>query len=522
MTIKKRLYLSGGILAIILIGLGIYTYITMNKTWAHMEEIRKYQEIQSLIDERILDHYRWVQMLAVDTILLKKEFTGELDYTKCRLGHWYYSFKPPDELSEVYKKIEEPHMRLHASASRILSAIKRGDNRLARNILDEETFPSLAGVQMALNDLRTGMSSIMEKRFTELKANERVMTITSITVYTFIIIIFFTGSFLFFINPMQRSLRKISEWINYISSGDLTKKFNLETQDEIARMAEDLQKMIEEMKKIIIHAIEASKQVSAASEQIAVANQNFTEKIGAQAASIEETSSTMEEMTASIKQVADNVAETNSIAQRTAASAEEGIKTMADTIRAIEEINNSSIKVSGISNIIEEIAFQTNLLALNAAVEAARAGEHGKGFAVVASEIRSLAQKTSESAKEITSLIKEGLEKSAKGVQLANELNKKLTEIVSNIKKVATLMEEVTMAIREQTSGINQINLAISQIDQTTQQNASLIEETSAAAEELSAQAKDLLNIVSLFNVNEDYREIKKLPHPEGTYRKRV
>lgn len=515
MTIKKRLYLTGGILGVVLTGLGIYTYMNINNTLAYMEEIKRYQEMRALIEKRIVDHYRWVQELAVDSMLLKKDFTGELDYTKCGLGQWYYSFKPPEELIEIYRKIEEPHIRLHTTASRILTLIKQGDNKLARSILEEETIQSLRDVQKGLNDLSTGMTLIAEKRFTELKANQNTVAGVSLIVYSGIIILFFSGSLIFFINPLKRSLRNISEWVNHISSGDLTRTIGLESRDEISKIAEDLQKMIEKVRNVIIHIIEASKQVSAASDQIAGANQNFTEKIGTQAASIEETSSTMEEMTASIKQVADNTAETNNIAQKTANSAEEGIKVMMDTIKAIEEINNSAVKVSGISNIIEEIAFQTNLLALNAAVEAARAGEHGKGFAVVASEIRSLAQKTSESAKEITLLIKDGLEKSARGVNLANELSKKLTEIVSNIKKVANLMEEVTISIREQTSGVNQINLAISQIDQTTQQNASLIEETSAAAEELSAQAKDLLKIVSFFNVNEDHQEIRKVAYHE-------
>jgi len=127
---------------------------------------------------------------------------------------------------------------------------------------------------------------------------------------------------------------------------------------------------------------------------------------------------------------------------------------MGDTIKAMDEINRSSSKIANISNVIEEIAFQTNLLALNAAVEAARAGEHGKGFAVVASEIRNLAQRASQSAKEITGLIEDSVEKTGRGVQLAEELNKKLDEISTGIKKVTDLMDEVLRQPRNRQQGL--------------------------------------------------------------------
>ncbi len=255
------------------------------------------------------------------------------------------------------------------------------------------------------------------------------------------------------------------------------------------------------IERVVTQTKEAAAQVSQASDQIASANQNFSQKITEQAASIEETSSTMEEMSASIKQTSESAVEANKLAQGTKSLAESGSGVMDDTIKAMDEINKSSSKIANISNVIEEIAFQTNLLALNAAVEAARAGEHGKGFAVVASEIRSLAQRASQSAKEITTLIEDSVEKTGRGVQLANDLSHKLGDIGTSIKKVSDLMDEVAAAAGEQARGTSQVNTAMSQIDEATQQNASLVEETSAAAEELSAQARDLLNIVEFFKV---------------------
>lgn len=305
------------------------------------------------------------------------------------------------------------------------------------------------------------------------------------------------------VRSIVRPLEMVVQISERLADGDLTVAIEVESADETGKMLESMQRMVASLRGIVHQTKESSSQVSLAADQIAEANQNFSQKVTEQAASVEETTATMEEMTATVRSTADNALAANKLAQDTKSLADSGSTVMTDTICAMDDINKSSSKIANISNVIEEIAFQTNLLALNAAVEAARAGEHGKGFAVVATEIRSLAGRAGQSAKEITNLIEDSVEKTSKGVRLAQELSKKLDEIGTGIKKVTDLMDEVAAAATEQSSAARQVNAAMTQIDQVTQQNAALVEETSAAAEELSSQAQGLLEIVSFFKVEE-------------------
>ncbi len=505
MSISKKLYLGIGVIASILVLLAIFFQWTFRHIEGQINAFREYPELQALLGSVTIDHFKWAEALGVGTIAFGREFTGQLDHTQCNLGKWYYGFEPPEELEEPFKKIEEPHRRLHASAAKIIAAVKSRDMELAKRIYQEETLPNLREVQEHLTEMRLRIKKLVENNLDELKKNQANMGRVSLIMYLLILGILISGSTVYIIKPLRKGLTDITGWIERIRNGDLRGSISVHSSDEIGIMTSGLKDTIDRIKNIITQTIVASQQVSGASDRIAEASQSFSQKITEQAASIEETSATMEEMAASIKQTAENAREANRLAQEARQSAEAGTGAMAETVKAMEEINRSAQRITSISGVIEEIAFQTNLLALNAAVEAARAGEHGRGFAVVAGEIRNLAQRASQSAKEITQLIQESVEKAARGVELSGELQRRLEGIVNSVKRVALLMDEVAAASAEQASGVNQVNVALSQIDQATQQNASLIEETASLAEELASQARELLELVSFFKTEEAF-----------------
>lgn len=246
----------------------------------------------------------------------------------------------------------------------------------------------------------------------------------------------------------------------------------------LGKVASDLFQNAESMKTGSLQLSTASQQVSSGSTEAA--------------ASLEETVASLEELNSMVKLNSENAKQAAQISIEATQSATNGEKEIKHLIESMTEVSKSSKKIEEIINVIDDIAFQTNLLALNAAVEAARAGEQGKGFAVVADAVRSLAQRSSTAAKDITGLIKESVSQIETASKLADGGGAALTEITINVRKVADLNNEIATASSEQTLGLQQISKAMNELDSATQQNAAASEEVAATSEQMMSQSENL------------------------------
>ncbi len=273
-----------------------------------------------------------------------------------------------------------------------------------------------------------------------------------------------------------------------LAKGDLTFDIEVTSKDETGQLLAAMKNMLEKLKTVVVDVKNAADNVASGSDQLSAGAQQMSQGTTEQAASTEEASSSIEEMNATIRQNADNAMQTEKIALKSAADAQESGRAVTETVEAMKQIAQKI-------NIIEEIARQTNLLALNAAIEAARAGEHGKGFAVVASEVRKLAERSQAAAGEISEL-------SVRSVDVADKAGQMLGKLVPDIQKTAELVQEISASSKEQANGADQINGAIQQLNQVVQQNAGAAEEMSSTAEELSSQADQLQSTMAFFKVS--------------------
>lgn len=293
------------------------------------------------------------------------------------------------------------------------------------------------------------------------------------------------GLAFFLSRSLNNGIREVTAAANGLAEGNLDQTVRVHSTDEIGQMADAIRKMVTKFTHVIGQVRTGAAALSGAAVRVASSSQSLAQGTAQQAASVEETTSSLQEMSAAVAQNAENSRQMERMALKGAEEAEESGKVVRETVEAMKTIAE---KIS----IIEEIAYQTNLLALNAAIEAARAGEHGKGFAVVATEVRKLAERSQAAAKEIGGL-------AGSSVKVAERAGQLLVDLVPSIRKTADLVQEVASASSEQSAGISQINKAMSQVDEVTQRNATSAQDLSATAEELTANAQSLMRLVAFF-----------------------
>lgn len=301
---------------------------------------------------------------------------------------------------------------------------------------------------------------------------------------------------------LKNKVDQILTVVNAAADGDLTAELQVTGSDAVGELADGLRRMIADLRDIITQVVDGASQFTEGARVVSESSQTLAQGAQTQSASVEEMSATIEELTRSIDAVKDNAGCASEVAQQTSILATEGGAAVRKSVEAMERIKASSTQISEIIQVISEIASQTNLLALNAAIEAARAGEHGLGFAVVADEVRKLAERSSEAAKEISTLIKESTQRVGEGATLSAQTGEALNRIIGSAQATAKKITEIAAAAVEQSTSAVEVSKAIQQISQVTEQAAAGSEEMASSSEELGAQASALRDLVSRFKVS--------------------
>jgi methyl-accepting chemotaxis protein len=287
-------------------------------------------------------------------------------------------------------------------------------------------------------------------------------------------------------------INQVKKNIDEINSGNLSISIPEFGNNCAGKLIPGINSLSKEISSLVMDIRKSSNSASVLSGTLANQSAELSVKTEQQSAMLMQTASSMEEISAGTKSNAENTRQLNNITSEAHKSAGHGSQLMQKLTENMVSITDCSKKMTEIISIIDGIAFQTNILALNAAVEAARAGEHGKGFAVVAGEVRVLAKKSSESAKNIKSLIETTNINVMQGAKLVSEAEKNMHAIVSGSDDLNILMEHIFLSTQEQEKGIQQITIALSELEKVTVSNAAVVDELAQSSDVLKNQVVDL------------------------------
>jgi methyl-accepting chemotaxis protein len=299
------------------------------------------------------------------------------------------------------------------------------------------------------------------------------------------------------------AMRVMGAAVAHLAEGDFAAPVRMRATDELYGVGQSLEGMAVRLSEMVSDIRSNSSMVAQAGLKLSEDTRALSQRTEAQASSLEQTVASIHEITASVQKSAASARLVDEMATRVRGEAEHGSEVIQAAVASTLNIQASSRQMHEIISTIESIAFQTNILALNAAVEAARAGDQGRGFAVVATEVRALAQRSSQSAREIKTLIGSSVDNVETGAVHIRDASTRFAQIMSGIREVADNVRAISASASEQGTGLAQVSQAVNHIDQLTQQNAQMVESTFRSSSQLTERAERLSSAVGMFRLRQ-------------------
>ena len=572
--LSKKMSVFTGAMLLCIFALVCLFMATIDLLSNESHRVERAGELNQLMAEREIDHLNWISSLQQYVFdPTQKTLSVQTDGHKCGLGGWYYGQGRKDAeaffpgVAKLLAALEDPHLALHGSAAEIITHKEAGQLDAARRVFTEVSVPSVQGVQKILKEISSMMNA--EQKASALSFSSSVTSSRNLTLglvgLAFVVAL---GLGILIARTVTAPTVRLAQFADKVAEGDLKATIVMARTDEIGSLATNLQRMIENINAMIRTAeektAEAEHQSEVAREAVLKAEEALrtaelakqegmyaaasqleevinvislaSEKLVAQIAQSErgsgeqelrvgEAATAMEEMTSTVMEVARSAGVASTSSSQTKEKAEEGAVVVRQAVASIQSVQTASLAmkedvavlanqaeaITGIMNVISDIADQTNLLALNAAIEAARAGDAGRGFAVVADEVRKLAEKTMVSTANVGESIS-GIQKSVntsigqveKAVTLiedatlqVNKSGDMLTEIVGLADGTASQIQAIAAASEQQSATCEEINRSVADVNAIAGQTAAAMRDANLAVSDLADQARNLNALVA-------------------------
>ena len=308
---------------------------------------------------------------------------------------------------------------------------------------------------------------------------------------------------------LEKIVALLGGGLDRLASGDLTVQLSTPLHQGADKLRTDFNMAADRLRTTMATIHDHAHIIGTSIRKMGQEADELATRTQSQAAMLEESSAAIEQVNFSVAEAVTGVDRTQTVVSKSAAEARTMKADLNRTVEAIDGVEASSRQITQFVDVIDHLAFQTNILSLNAAVEAARAGEAGRGFAIVASEVRSLAQRSAQSSKEIRALVATSGRHVTSGAKLVAQTSQSIERILNEVIGINSLVGEIADGARAQAQALGEASQSIRQLDQITVQNTSMVEHTTAANRILEEKSDHLIRLINQFKVVSGATEVR-------------
>jgi methyl-accepting chemotaxis protein len=442
-------------------------------------------------------------LMLVDTEAERKETLARIVQfreTKMALLSEFEAGITTEHGREILARIRAADVAFWRLAQEVAGKAMAGDSAGAFAQLEAELVDARNAMLVPIGEQRQWQQQLMHKAIAE---SDRVAFIVKTVLGAVCLLVLVLAGWAMWsvLRMMDGAFARARNVTREIAGGHLDAEVYVRQGDEFGVLFGSIVHMQERLNEVVGRVRQTSAQVIESATELDRTNEDLREVSDTQIDSIEATAEHARSMSDAIETSATSADNVNRLASKAAEIASQGGQAVGSVVQEMQRIGDASKRISEIVSVIDGIAFQTNILALNAAVEAARAGEQGRGFAVVAGEVRSLAQRSTQAAREVKQLIETSTQRVQTGSAAAENAGQTMQRVVDSVAELSSLMGSIAQATAQQRASAQQLDQAVEALNQTASTSATVVQRSQATAAALHQQAQRLDETMGAFNV---------------------